>query len=189
MLAELTKFDIACFEIINTGLGSTSFDGVMRFFSDEKIWIACSILLLIYAFIRKSAVLKKFCAVLAIAVLISDMVCFRVLKPWFKRQRPCYQLENVRLVSDSCGSEFGFPSNHAANGFAIAVSLHWFVRQRWILTLYPLAIFVGITRVYLGVHFPFDVLFGFFVGLASGLLAVQVFAGLELLYGRLLKSS
>ena len=184
MLEALVKLDLAIFQSINTGLGNDALDGLMRFLSDEKLWVFSSLMLFVYAFTSKSTVLKKYCGVLAIAVFISDMVSFRVLKPWFQRQRPCYQVEDVRLVSDSCGSEYGFPSNHAANGFAIAVSFHWFIRKRWALSLYPVAVIVGLTRVYLGVHFPFDVLFGFSVGLIGGLLAVQIFRLLEILYER-----
>ena len=184
MLAELLKLDVAFFESINTGLGFEVFDGIMRFLTDEKLWVICCLLLAVYAFVRKSLILQKYLGVLAIAVCISDMVSFRVLKPWFERERPCYQLDKVRLVSDSCGSQYGFPSNHAANGFAIAVSFHWFTRKRSALWLYPLAIFVGFTRVYLGVHFPFDVLFGFAVGLVSGLLGVLIFKSLETLFAK-----
>ena len=184
MRSELIRFDTVFFELINTRFGNDLLDGPMRFVSDEKFWIVCSLLFLIYAFVSKSIIFKRYCAVMAIAVFVSDMVSFRVLKPWFERQRPCYQLENVRLVSDSCGSQYGFPSNHAANGFAIATSLHVFTRKRWALGFYLLAIFVGFTRVYLGVHFPFDVLFGFSVGLVSGFMAVKVFNSLGPVYGK-----
>lgn len=182
MLGKLSELDVAFFESVNAGLGSKSFDGFMRFLSDEKLWVACSVILLVYAIARKSSIISKYLAVLGIAVFISDMVSFRILKPLFERKRPCYQLEHVRLVSDSCGSEFGFPSNHAANGFAMAMSLHLYTRRRWAISFYPIAIVVGFTRVYLGVHFPFDVLFGFLVGLISGYCAVKIFGRLESLY-------
>jgi undecaprenyl-diphosphatase len=107
-----------------------------------------------------------FSVFLGIAIGTTDAMTYQVLKPSFDRLRPCYlEPEATRLVVESCGSDLGFPSNHAANAMAAAVAgaLTW-RRRRLNIFLFGTASLVGLSRIYLGVHFPGDVLGGFVVG-------------------------
>ncbi len=99
---------------------------------------------------------------LLLAIGLSDAISARVLKPGVGRPRPCYELENVRLLV-SCGGQHGFPSSHAANAFAAAVTLAYFYR-RYTGILMTLTFLVGYSRIVVGVHYPGDVLGGYLLG-------------------------
>jgi undecaprenyl-diphosphatase len=95
-------------------------------------------------------------------ITLSDQISASVLKPLFGRIRPCHDLDFVRLLVN-CGGKLAFPSSHATNisGAAMVFSLiyHKGARYFWFI-----ALIVGYSRVYVGVHYPGDVLFGFFLG-------------------------
>ncbi|MEW6110220.1 MAG: glycosyltransferase family 39 protein [Nitrospirota bacterium] len=97
-----------------------------------------------------------------------------VLKDIFERQRPCNTLENINLLV-GCGRSFSMPSNHASNAFAFAMTF-WFLRKN--MASYILIFFaslVGLSRVYVGVHYPFDVLAGAFLGICSSCASVYLY--------------
>jgi undecaprenyl-diphosphatase len=106
--------------------------------------------------------------ILAITIVVSEGIKFLVGRP-----RPCDALTNVRtLAGYQCSSEFdpAFPSGHASRAFAVAGFL--LVRFRWRIGIpaIALAVLAGISRVYLGLHWPTDVLGGAFVGIAMAVL-------------------
>ncbi len=81
-----------------------------------------------------------------------------ILKHLFERQRPCQALENVRLLV-GCGGSFSFPSNHAVNAFAIAATFSHFFRKTAV-PMFFIAVLVALSRIYVGVHYPSDVIAG-----------------------------
>ena len=101
-------------------------------------------------------------AILIVSIFISDQISSQFLKNIFMRLRPCNNLDDVRLLV-SCGSGFSFPSSHATNAFTVSILLSAFYknfRNHFII----LAFLVGYSRIYVGVHYPFDVIFGFVIG-------------------------
>lgn len=113
-----------------------------------------------------------------LAVGLSDVIGARVLKPGVGRLRPCYELENVRLLV-SCGGRHSFPSGHAANTFAAAITFAYFYR-RYAGLFVTFSQLVGFSRIVVGVHYPGDVLGGFILG---GLIAASLLLLYERLYG------
>lgn len=104
----------------------------------------------------------------AITILISDQVTSGFMKPFFERLRPCHDDRWDGLIHnyERCGGLYGFVSSHAANTFGLAVFLNRKLKGkikglRW---LYLYAAFVSYTRIYLGVHYPFDIVLGATVG-------------------------
>ena len=93
---------------------------------------------------------------MALLVLLTDWSGAQI-KHWFATERPCNALEGVRLLV-SCGRN-SFPSNHAINTAAVATYLGWHYRVL-IAPMAVLAVLVGVSRIYVGVHYPGDVLFG-----------------------------
>jgi len=170
LLRSLLELDIKLFWLVNRELTSTHLDPLMATLSADWFWWAFAGVLLAAALWKKNKWLLKTVLLVAVAMGLSDLIAFEILKPTVRRERPCREFDGVRLVGDRCGGDFGFPSNHAANGFAAATV--FFVRRSSrertsrMLTLLPfgLAVLVGFTRIYLGVHFPGDILAGFLFG-------------------------
>ena len=146
----------------------------MLLMSSEKTWLVSGLVFLVAAWFYKNPRLNQVLWIAGITIGITDFFCFRFIKPVLHRLRPCYQMDMVRLLEASCGSEYGLPSNHAANSMAFVVVILCFTRSwRWgWLLLLPLI--VGISRSYVGVHFPLDVVFGFFIGGGMALLVSSV---------------
>jgi len=172
MLELLDQTDKVVFQVIN-GIGNSYLDPLMILLSQKWIWIPLY-LFLIFNFVKEFE--HRFwvfiLAVLAV-VLFADQTTSGFMKPFFERLRPCKDdsfSHLVRIVA-GCGGKFGFASSHAANTMGIAVITYLSVRRDWTKWLILWASFVGLSRVYLGVHYPGDVLAGFMVGLTGAILA------------------
>lgn len=175
-------FDTSLFHALNQGLASPVLDHLMLLFSDRITWFVVTAVAIAYGLCRWDRRLLVFCITLGATLGLVDLLTYRVLKPTFARLRPCYQFADVRLVPERCGSDFGFPSNHAANAMASAVAIALVVkRRRLAVVAIGLATLVGLSRIYLGVHFPGDVLAGFIVG---GLVAWLAHLVIQRLLGR-----
>ncbi|MFT7362977.1 MAG: undecaprenyl-diphosphatase [Algoriphagus sp.] len=108
----------------------------------------------------------------ALTILISDQVTSGLMKPFFERLRPCHEerLGGVIHNYGRCGGLFGFVSSHAANTFAIATFLNLKIRDNlpYLKWIFLWAFIISYTRIYLGVHYPFDILLGAVIGVAAG---------------------
>lgn len=123
----------------------------------------------------------------ALTILISDQVTSGLMKPFFERLRPCHdeRWEGIIHNYGRCGGLFGFASSHAANTFGLAVFLNLKMRGklRFLPWLFLWATVISYTRIYLGVHYPLDILIGGLVGAAAGWISwfVIVFVKREIL--------
>jgi undecaprenyl-diphosphatase len=118
----------------------------------------------------------------AAMITISDQVC-NLIKDSVMRFRPSHEpaLSGlVHLVEDNHGNlyrggKFGFVSSHAANSFALAIFITLFFKVRWVsIAMFIWAAIVSYSRIYLGVHYPLDIMGGALVGIASGVLIYYV---------------
>lgn len=101
-----------------------------------------------------------------IVVGIGDYTNHEMLKPFFGRMRPCNLLSHVNLLV-SCSSSFSLPSSHAVNIFSIATIVSWQFRTSAVF-MFVIALIVSYSRVYVGVHYPFDVTMGALYGIICG---------------------
>ena len=107
-------------------------------------------------------------------ILSSDQLSAGILKPLFLRERPCVMLENVYMLIGFKIS-YSFPSAHAANSFTTA-TFFAFLYPKGKLVYFILASLVGFSRVYVGVHYPFDVLAGALLGSGCAYVGIYVFS-------------
>jgi undecaprenyl-diphosphatase len=172
----LQHYDTVFFLFINHLVANPIWDRFWMIITTQTYWIVPLIvvwLLLIWKGGKKG---RAAAILVVLAVGLGDVIGARVIKPGVGRLRPCYELENVRLLV-SCGGRHGFPSGHAANTFAAAITFAYFYR-RYAGLFVTLSMLVGFSRIVVGVHYPGDVLGGFILG---GLIA----AGFLLLYRNL----
>ncbi len=156
--------DTEIFYYINRELQNSFFDMLMPFVT-EQAYIPF-LLIIIPAFIKdvKKALIITFLCIIAVA--IGDMSA-NLLKHLFERPRPCLTLKDIRLLV-GCGGSFSMPSNHAVNAFVVAATFSHFFRKATI-PMFTFAVTVAFSRVYVGVHYPSDVLVGaIWGGIVSG---------------------
>lgn len=169
-LERLRQVDVAAFYFINGTLRNEVFDSVMPFITDKWNFAAPLGILLVLVFLfrpRRDRIL----AVSAIAVVLLADVSTYVLKDLFHRVRPCHALPQVHLLKRAaCTGSFSFPSNHASNMFAIAVFFSYNYRSL-VIPSFITAALIGYSRIYLGAHYPADVMAGVIWGVLVGLLA------------------
>ncbi|MFC2151227.1 phosphatase PAP2 family protein [Bacteroidota bacterium] len=172
MLEFLNNIDTQLFIFLN-GINSPFWDKIMWWISGTKFWIpmyAIIIGYIIYKFRWKAIITLVF---IAIVVTLADQISVHGFKEVFQRLRPCHtpELQDiVHKVNDKCGGKFGFVSSHAANTFAVAFFLTKLFKNKYFsIFIFIWASVVSYSRIYLGVHFPFDVLGGAILGCIIGI--------------------
>jgi undecaprenyl-diphosphatase len=180
MLERIIEIDTELLIFLN-GLGREGWDGFWMFMTTS---ITSLPVYVIAAFIvyKNYGVKKMLFSLLFLAILItfSDQLA-NLFKYGFGRLRPCHD-ETVqgliRLVKPTCGGKYSFFSAHASTSMAIVVFFSLLMRKQakyFALFLIVWSLFVGYSRIYIGVHFPFDVLFGFLIGTIIGILVYKLF--------------
>ncbi len=177
MLDHLIEIDQALFFFINVKLANPVTDFLMPLITSDtllRIIYGAVVVILLWRGDKRLRWLVLFSAA---ALLVTDQMASKVLKPLIERPRPCHELSQIHLLVD-CGAGFSMPSSHAANLFGQAVLSSYHIKAvRWHLLVF--AMLVALSRIFVGVHYPFDVLVGTSLGCLAGSLGAIAFLKFE----------
>jgi len=177
----LLDWDHSFFYLINHLWTNDFFDGIFPFIRNKYFWIPLYLFILSFIalnFRRKESLWMILGLILTI--ILADQFSSSLMKPYFNRLRPCNDpllTETVRLLVN-CGGGKSFTSSHATNHFAVATFLGLLARPHFKIISLLLLFWAGLIsygQVYVGVHFPLDVLCGGFCGLIIGLMVYYIF--------------
>lgn len=152
----------------------------MLFMRNGMVWIPLYALLLWWIIRYHKSYAVKFIILSIVTVAVTDYVSAAVLKPLFERPRPCYNaaLQPVIRHIIDCGGQYGFPSSHASNHFGMATFWFWSVfiitGKKWY-WLWFWAALICFAQVYVGKHYPFDILGGTLLGWLTGVTSAKIF--------------
>ncbi len=170
----LKSIDVVLFNLINQN-GLIEIDYIMQIISNKFVWIPLYLYLVYIIYKKFKNKFFKILSSLIILIFLADYGSVKLFKEIFERLRPCYALDYIRLVGD-CGGQYGFISSHAANSFALAFYIGFlFKRFNLFAFLFSWSVIIGYSRIYLGVHYPFDVLGGMLWGLFVSLFTYFIY--------------
>ena len=177
MIEEILKLDYKLFLYLNN-LGTPEFDSFWTTLSKiEANILMYLILICLFFYVQK--IRPKFLNVFYLIFVIALMITItdqgaNLFKDSFQRLRPCYDesiKDSLRLVKENCGGKYGFFSAHASNSFSLAIFFGLLFKNKIryiILITIVYASLISYSRIYLGVHFPIDIIIGSSFGLCVG---------------------
>ena len=167
------------------GSDSLFWDGCMLVYTSMAVWMPLAAILL-YVLIKNNNIKDFFLLIVLVAIVatLTDTISSGICKPFFERWRPTNDpmlMYAVDVVNETRGGRFGFTSSHAANSFGIATFVSLLIRNRALsVSLVIWAAMNAFTRIYLGVHYPGDILAGTMIGVPPAILTPAFTASVTL---------
>lgn len=180
MIDQIVHIDQEIFLAINQGLSNPVFDWLLPILRNPYTWAPLYLFLVIF-FIKTYGKTGILIVVMTLATFgASDAVSSHLIKKSVKRVRPCNDIEfkeevNIRV---RCGSGFSFTSSHATNHFALAFFWIALFRRKWKHAMWlciTWATLISVSQIYVGVHYPFDILCGAILGILIGIATGYIF--------------
>jgi len=170
----LLDFDQSLFLIINNNLSNGLFDVLMPWIRSKYIWAPIYMFIISFAFFNmKTKAAYGFILSLLLVVGTADLLSSKLIKNQVERVRPCNNadLNDLMIKRIECGTGYSFTSSHATNHFALSfflISVIGFISRRLVFGLIFWACIVSFAQIYVGVHYPLDVIFGGVLGVVVG---------------------
>jgi undecaprenyl-diphosphatase len=168
-MQQLKNIDYALFHFINYAISNSLFDIVLPFLRNAPNWIPLYIFLGIFLVYKYKIEAVKYAVYIIMAFALADFISAGILKPLVGRLRPCHSPTlQAHLILGYCGGKWSFPSTHATNHMAIALSivLANIFDKKWINYIWIFwALSIGFAQIYVGVHYPSDIVVGFLLGI------------------------
>ncbi|MFZ5979743.1 MAG: phosphatase PAP2 family protein [Candidatus Zixiibacteriota bacterium] len=174
MLDSLTHIDLMFFLFVNVWLANPITDFIMPYLTMGQLIVFTYVTCLGLLLWKGDRKIRWMVLVSIIVLTLCDQTSSALLKKWICRPRPCHILADINLLVN-CGAGYSLPSSHATNvyGQAFLFSLHY---KNYAGYLFAYAFLVSISRVFVGVHYPGDILGGAVVGGLIGTVGALVFS-------------
>lgn len=165
----LYSIDLSIFYFFNHTISNPICDWLFILITTQTNWYIAYGILIYFLLTKFGWEGRATLVLLILTIVIADQLSSHVVKEVVARVRPCWELSDVRLLVP-CGGGKSFPSSHAVNNFAFAVVMSYYFR-RYRVVFYVVATFIALSRIYVGVHYPSDVVSGAIIGysVASGM--------------------
>jgi membrane-associated phospholipid phosphatase len=179
-LEQLLRWDRSLFEKINTDWTNPVFDTIAPLLRNSMYWIPLYLFLIVFVLQNFKSKGAWWLLFFICTIAMTDMVGTYVFKHGFERIRPCNEpdmLSHLRLLVP-CPSGYGFTSNHAANHFGMATFFFLTFRhviKKWALLAFAWAVAICYAQVYVGIHYPLDIVGGMLLGLCFGIATATFF--------------
>jgi undecaprenyl-diphosphatase len=167
MLEALLGWDEGMFRVLNAAWLHPGLDRLLPFVTDARNFILPFIVAAIVIGLIGRVRGLRFLVLAVVSVVVADAISTHLFKYAFARARPCIGLTDVRLLV-GCTNSPSFPSNHAVNASVLATLATLYMPRFWLPPI-ALAFLVVYSRVYVGVHYPLDVLAGSLLGIIVAL--------------------
>jgi len=164
MFEAFIAWDDRTFRLVNGAWQHPTLDVLLPFMTDLANFIPLAAVLAVSLVVWGGLRGRRFVVTAVVTVLVADAVSTYLFKYTILRLRPCNALEGVRLLV-GCTASPSFPSNHAVNMSALATLVALYARPL-LIPAAAAAVTVAYSRVYVGVHYPLDVLAGCLLGIA-----------------------
>lgn len=179
-MRQLIDLDKTIFKLVNGQWTNSFFDWLAPWLRNSLVWLPLYLFLVLFIAInfKKRAVWMIILAI--ITVSLTDSISSHIFKPYFNRLRPCNDPDMAGMVRLLLGYRPGngsFTSSHAANHFGIAMFLYAVLKKyfgNWMLLFFVWAFSISYAQVYVGIHYPFDILGGAVLGCLIGYITASV---------------
>ncbi|MEA3426025.1 MAG: phosphatase PAP2 family protein [Bacteroidota bacterium] len=177
----LRYLDTRLFLKINTEWTSSFLDSVFPWYREANAWVPLYLFLIVFAFMNFKQKAIPWILFAVLTATLTDQISSSLIKNWIARPRPCRDelfMSQVRLILNNCSGGYSFPSSHATNHFGFAMFLFLTLRpilKQWVWLFFVWAATICYGQVYVGVHYPLDVLCGAILGTAIGYLTASFF--------------
>ena len=180
IIDSLNKIDRKLFTFVHSTASSPALDWVMVPLRNPLTWIPLYAFLLFWIVKYQRKYAWQFILLSLVVFAVTDFTSASILKPLFLRPRPCFEPALQPIIRNlvGCGGKYGMPSSHASNHFGLAAfwyfTITWMSNRRW-WWLWLWAFLICYAQVYVGKHYPGDILAGGVLGISAGFLGAVLF--------------
>lgn len=181
LIEKLVDFDQWLFLQVNTRWTHPWLDGIYPLWRDAEFWVPLYLFLIVLALVNFGKKGWSWILFAIVNVTLTDQISSTLVKSWVARIRPCNEealVGKMRLLLDHCSGGFSFTSSHATNHFGFAMFVFLTTRKvmsPWSKWLFVWAGTIAYGQVYVGVHYPLDILIGSLLGCAIGTLTATFY--------------